>query len=65
MCEDLRFLAQHYFDVCPRDPKTLKASDFRRIVGLYPKPFQHVFAPAVHRVEQSAAEQRLHALLAP
>jgi hypothetical protein len=65
MCEDLRFLAQHYFDFCPRDPNTLKASDLERIVALYPRPFQHVFGPAVQRGEQPAAERRLHALLVP
>jgi hypothetical protein len=63
MSRDLGFLAQHYFDFCPRDPRTLDDEELQRIRKLYPEPFQYIVGPASRSVERRVGDERVRAAL--
>jgi hypothetical protein len=59
LAKDLAFLAQHYFDFCPKEVGTLEPGGYERIRALYPQPFRHLMAPAMIRGESAKADLRV------
>lgn len=46
LATDLAWLARHWFDFCPDDPRELDAHSRTRIAALYPEPFCSLVSPA-------------------